>query len=323
MTVIKTNHFSTGHFKLLIDGKPVTSFIKSVEGGLVNAQSVEEPLGQYNVRGRHLGTREIEPISIEFGMSGAKWCLDLVDDFINKRKHHRLSGEIYHADANMVAQYMFTFSNAVITELTLPKLDAGGKETLFCKIKIQPQDVTFKLGDQRKLNQDPLGRQKAWHTSNFRVTLDRVGELKYCTSVESMSLKLGHKPMQLGDQFRPDVVPTKIEMPKLSITQPLLRSGGLIDWYHKAVANQLSAGDPDAEQLAPSSGSSGYETSGSIEFLDATLKEVLYTVELDGVGMEKFSIPKSEANQSGTKMAKFDFYVTTMKVKSNGGGFKT
>lgn len=321
--LIKQNHFSTGHFKLLIDGKPVTSFIKSVEGGLINAQSVEEPVGQFNLRGRHLGTREVEPIQIEFGMSGAKWALDLVDDFIHKRKHHRLSGEIYHADANMVSQYMFTFSDAVITELTLPKLDAQGKDTLMCKIKLQPQDVTFKLGDGRKLNPDPLGRQKAWHTTNFRVTLDNVGELTYVSSVEAMTIKLGHKPMQLGNHFRPDIVPTKVDIPKLSIVQPLIRSKALIDWYDKAVANQLKSGTADPDHLGTKKGSGGYETSGSIEFLDPTLKQVLYTVDMFGIGMEKFSIPKSEANASGTKNAKFDFYVTSMQVKSNGGGFKS
>lgn len=320
--LIKTNHFSTGHFKVVIDHKPITAYIKSVEGGLINAQSVEEPIGQYNLRGRHLGTREIEPIQIEFGMSGAKWALDLVDKFISDRKHHRLSGEIYHADANMVSQYMFTFSNAVITELTLPKLDAAGKDTPMCRVKLQPQDVTFKLGDHSKLSQDGLGRQKAWHSSNFRMTLDNIGELPFCTSVESMTIKLNHKPMQLGDHFRPDVLPTKVELPKLSISQPLLRSKPLIDWYQDAVANQLSPGTADAAEAGTEKGKSGYETSGAIEFLDPTLKDVLYTVELDGVGMEKFSIAKSEANAAGTKMAKFDFYVTAMKVKSNGSGFK-
>ena len=55
MPTTVNNHFSAGHFKLVIDGKPVTAYIKGVEGGLINAQSVEEPVGQYNLRGRHLG----------------------------------------------------------------------------------------------------------------------------------------------------------------------------------------------------------------------------------------------------------------------------
>ncbi len=317
------NHFTTGHFKLVIDGKPVTSFIKSVEGGLINAASVEEPVGQYNIRGRHLATREVEPLQFEFGMAGSKWVLDLVDQFVSGRKHHRLNGEVIHADANMVAQYLYAFKNAVVTELTLPKLDASSKETAMCKIKLQPEDVTFKLGDGRKLDQDPIFRQKAWHVSNFRINFDNGADARYVTSVESLTLKLGQKTMQLSDLFRPDVVPTKVDMPKLSITLPLLRAGKFIDWYQKSVANQLSPGTADAEGLGNAKTSGGYETSVSIEYLDGPLKETLYEVELFGVGMEKFSIPKSEANAAGTKMAKFDFYITSMKVKSNGGGFKT
>ena len=322
MAMIVNNHFSAGHFKLVIDGKPVTAYIKGVEGGLINAQSVEEPVGQYNLRGRHLGTREIEPLQIEFGMAGSKWVLDLVDNFISKREHHRLSGEVIHADANMIAQYVFTFSDAVITELTLPKLDAGGKDTALVKVKLQPQDVTFKLGDGRKLNQDSIEKQKAWHTSNFRITFDNGAEATHVTSVESMTIKLGHKPMQQGNHFRPDIVPTKVEMPKLSITLPLLRAGKFIDWYQKSVANQLNSGTADASSLGDAKGGGGYETSGSIEYLDPTLKKVLYTVEMFGIGMEKFSIPKSEANAAGTKMAKFDFYITKVNCKSNGAGFQ-
>ncbi|HVV83167.1 MAG TPA: phage tail protein [Kofleriaceae bacterium] len=316
-----TNHFSTGHFKLVIDGKPVTSFIKSVEGGLINAQSVEEPVGQYNIRGRHLGTREVEPIQIEFGMSGSKWALDLVDDFIGQRKHHRLNGEIRHADANMVTQFMYTFSSAVITEVTLPKLDAAGKDSLMCKVKLQPQDVTFQLGDATKLHPDPIGRQKAWTSCNFRVSFDNGADATYVSSVEAMTIKLGHKVMQLSDMFRPDVLPTKVDMPKLSINVPLMRAGDFVKWYQKSVANQLENGTPDADQLGTGKNAGGYETSASIEYMDATLSQVLYTVELFGVGMEKFSIMKSEANAGSVKMAKFDFYVTDIKVRANGGGF--
>lgn len=312
----QNNHFSTGHFKLTIDGQSVTSYIKSVEGGLINAQAVEEPVGQFNLRGRHLGPRDIEPITIEFGMAGAKWALDLVDQFIHGRKHHRITGEVHHADANMKSQYSFEFQNAVITEITLPKLDAAGKDSLMCRVKLQPQDIKFTLASGAKLTQDSIGRQKAWHTTNFRVTLDSVGELPYVTSVEALTIKLGHKPMQLPDMFRPDVLPTKVDMPKLSIVQPLSRSHALVKWYQEAVANQLGDGTADTEGAT-----GGYETSGSIEYLDQTLKQVLYTVEFDGVGMEKFSIPKSEANAPATKMAKFDFYITDIKVKANGGGF--
>ena len=323
MPIASNNHFSTGHFKLVVDGKQVTAYIKGVEGGLISAQTVEEPVGQFNIRGRHLATREIEPISIEFGMAGSKWVVDLVDKFISNRTHHRLNGEVVHADANMKAQYRYEFSNAVITEMTLPKLDAQGKETLLVKVKLQPQDVKFQLGDGRKLDPDPAsGSQKLWHTSNFRLSFDNGCDAKAVTAIEAMTVKIGHKAMQQGNQFRPDIVPTKVDMPKLSITMPLLKAGSFIKWYQNSVGNQLESGTPDADTLGIKKGSGGYETSGSIEYLDATLKKVLYTVDLYGIGMEKFTIPKSEANAAGNKLAKFDFYVTDVKVKSNGAGFK-
>lgn len=318
------NHFTTGHFHLVIDGASVTSFIKSVEGGLVGAQSVEEPVGQYNLRGRHLGTREIEPVQIEFGMAGATWALAIAEQFISQRKIKRLDGEIVHADANMVEQYRQEFVRGLLTEITLPKLDASSKDTAMIKVKLQPEHVKFKLGAGPKIKSDSFpSRQKAWHTSNFRITFDNGVDAKYVNSIEALTIKMGVKTMQQGNQFSPDVVPTKVDMPKLSITLPLLRAGGFIKWYEKAVANQEDNGTPDSQELGISKGGgSSYETSVGIEYLDQTTKDTLYTVTLMGVGLEKFSIPKSEANGAGTKMAKFDFYVTDMKVEANGSGFK-
>ncbi len=324
MTTNAKSHFTTGHFKLVIDGKAVTAYIKSVEGGLIKAAAVEEPVGHDNIRRRHLGTRECEPISIEFGMSGSRWVLDLVEQFISKRKHHRLNGEIVHADVNMVAQYRYEFTNAVITELALPKLAGNSKDPAMVKVKLQPQDVKFELGDGRKLDPDGIGKQKQWHTSNFRIAFDNGVDATRITTVEGMTFKLGHKTMQLGDKYRPDIVPTKIEMPKLSVTMPLLKAGGFIKWYEKSVANQQAGGEADASTLtkAGGKGTSGYETTGAIEYLDHTLTKVLYTVSMSGIGMESFSIPKSEANADGSKLAKFDFYVTEAKVEAAGSGFQ-
>lgn len=321
-TKFGNNHFATGHFKLVIDGKPVTAHIHGVEGGLISAAAVEEAVGQYNLRGRHLGTREVEALSLEFGMSGSKWVLDTIDKFIANRQTKRFSGEVIHGDTNMTAQYFYTFSDALVTEVTFPKLDANSRETAMLKVKLQPQDVTFQLGDGRKLDQDPVGRQKTWQCANFRINFDNGCDATYVSTIEAMTIKAGVKPMQLGDMFRPDNVPTRVEMPKLSISLPLVRAGSFIKWYKESVANQQSGGTADADGLGTAKSSGGYETSCSIEFLDPKLKTILYEIELFGVGMEKFSIPKSEVNAVAVKMAKFDFYVTSVKVKSNGAGFQ-
>ena len=315
MSVTKKN-FANGHFELQVytAGGPVTSLVKGVEGGLLKAASTEEPQAGYHLRSRHASTREIEPLSIEFAMAGARWALKQIEDIVNKREHNKVSGTIVHSDINFVEQYSYGFTDARMTECTFPKCDAKSKEYATIKTKLQPETIDFKLSKGNKLAPGNREKQKLWMCSAFRLTLDGYeSATNYATSVEALTFKVGAKPLQMGPFKLPEIIPSKVELPKLSFTVPMAYAGSLLTWYEQAIHKFKGLDDGQSKN------GGAFETTGSLEFLDPTHRKTVYEITFDGVGLEGASVLKSEANQAQTKMVKFDCYITTAKLNVAGG----
>jgi len=92
--------YSAGHFQLEIDGTPTSAFLKSVEGGHVRANVIEEPIGPLNQRIKHTSTTDIEPFTVHFGLAGANDILKWIQSSWRK-KWNRRNGQITHADFNL------------------------------------------------------------------------------------------------------------------------------------------------------------------------------------------------------------------------------
>lgn len=323
MSIINPKSYANGHFELRIDtagGAPITALIKGVEGGMLKAASVEEPQAAYHLRNRHASTREIEPLSIEFAMSGAKWALSLIEGVVNSQDHAKVSGSVVHTDFNFVEQYHYEFKQARLTEATFPKCDAKSKEYATIKTKLQPETITFKVGKGAKVPPGTTEKQKLWMCSAFNFTIDGYDSAtKWTTAVEALTFKVGSKAYQTGGFKLPEIVATKIEMPKLSFTLPLSHAKPLLEWYEQSI--QAEKGHQDGGQSLTSRGaaSSYYERTGSLEYLDPSHKKVVYAIDFFGIGVESVSVLKSEANQAATKMVKFDCYITTAKLNVSGG----
>ena len=309
MRSLSQKSFATGHFEVTIDGRKMTSFIKSVEGGLIKATSTEEATGPYHIKNRHLSTREVEPLSIEMGASGAAWALDVFDDFLSNRRHVRHTGTIVHADTNFREQYRYEFMRALLTEITFPpKLDGKSKDFATIKVKLQPEDIKFQLGEGAQVTPYTVDKQKLWTCSAFRLNIDGL-DTRHVTSIEPLTFKLGTKVFQKGGFKLPDYHPTKMDMPKLSFQIPLKFAGSVIEWYRSAVTSEEGTSD------------AGYERNGSIEILDQTRSKTIYEIELFNMGPEAFTLPRSEANKDEVKYCKFDAYISTVKPIKERRGF--
>jgi len=304
-TTKQSKNFGTGHFDVMIDKKDLTAYVKSVSGGLMKGSSVEEPHGPYQIKMRHLSTREITPIEIELGMNGTSWALQPIEDAINGKPWTRHEGEIIHADTNMTEQFSQEFKRALITEVTLPKLDAKSKDPANAKVKLQPEIIDFKHGAGNKIQPRSMDKQKMWTCNAFRLNLDGF-DMSRVMSVEALTIKTGAKPYQKGGSLVPEIHPGKIEWPKLSFVMPLGMCGPLIDWYEQSVVN---VGKDDQ--------AGGYLINGSIEFLDTKHEKTLYEIDLYGIGPEAFEIVKGDANADSIKTGKFDCFITSMKVFSS------
>jgi hypothetical protein len=290
--------YTGGHFELRIDDMPQSAFIKSIEGGWVKMNSVDEQVGSDNVRIKHATTVEVDPITIEVGMSQVDFLLKWINDSWIK-EYARHSGSIITANFDYCAEFEHWFYDALIEETSIPTLDASSKDALFLKVKIRPERIEYKPGDGNKLQAVEKAKQKLWTASSFRLVIDGV-DTSHVNKIEGFTVKQGIKPLAAGPFRLPQLEPTKIDFPDLSFHITQKYADDVFKWYKDVVIDGKK--DPVAERT------------GAIEFLSPSRQDVLLRIKLNEVGIKQFSRPKMEANQDAIARCKVDLFVGSMEL---------
>lgn len=298
MPALNGRSFSAGHFGLELDGYKVSAYIKSVEGGFPKANVTDEAVGPDVLHAKHLSTREIEPFSIELGMSGCKSMLMWIQDSWNN-KFNRRNGQVAHADFNKYGQFEHHFTDALIMETAFPSLDGSSREPGYLKVKFLPEQIETKQVQTARILAEISANQKMWHNNAFRMKIDGI-DMSKVSKIDGFTIKQGVKAMHTGRSLWPELEPTKIEFPDLSVHLALAFSKPLMDWYDEMVRKGVK--DPSLEKT------------GAIEFLTPDLGTTIFTVKLAQVGIRNFTINRSEALQDAIKRAKVDLYVGKMEL---------
>jgi hypothetical protein len=294
--------YTAGNFSLTIDHDDgqSTSYLKTVDGGFINAAIVDEPIGGDVQRVKHTSVASIEPISCEFGLAGAWPVLQWVQDSWNK-DFSRRNGEVTHADFNLNETYSHQFSDALITETTFPGLDGASKDPALIKLKFLPERVITKHSTGTNVNDRKVpGKQKLWLCSGFRFAMDGLDEMGFVNKIESFTIKQGVKQFYTGADRFPQIEPTKLEFPNISCTIAQGHAAGIQKWYEQCVANGLA--DPKSQRT------------GSLEFLAPDKSEVLFRINLYECGLLSFKIMPSTANSAEIKRAKFELFASRMEL---------
>jgi hypothetical protein len=298
--------YSAGHFELQIDGMPTTAYLKSVDGGYVKASVVDEPIGPHNMRVKHTSTVDVEPFTIDFGLSDANSVLLWIQASW-RRKAFRRNGQVTHADFNMIRTFEHEFYNALIAETTFPTLDGASKEQAYIKIKVQPETVASKQvngSPAQRIGSQINPKQKMWNCSAFRLTLEGIRGLEFANKIDSFTIKQGIKKFYIGAERFPQIEPTKIDFPNITGTISEKHATGLHEWYTRSIVT----GQNDHKA----------QTSGSLEFLSPDRGKTLFRINLYEVGLSSLSINKSDANADQIKRAKFELYVGRMDIDGPG-----
>lgn len=307
MTVDKRS-YTSGHFELLIDGHASTAYLKSVDGGFAKAQLVDEPVGPSNERIKHTSVVDIDPFTIDFGISGADDILRWIQSSWNK-KYGRRNGSVSHANFNLKKTFEHEFREALITETSFPALDGSSKEAAYMKIKVQPEYVRAKKLAGNEVAKGNLGqKQKMWMASGFRLNIDGIDETRYTNKVEAFTIKQGIKKLYTGQERFPQIEPTKIEFPNITGTIALEYADKLIQWHDKYVMAGQS--DPKAQKT------------GSIEFLTPQRDKTIFSINMYEVGIQSLQVLPSQANQDAIKRVKFELYVGRMDLDASSLGLE-
>lgn len=296
--------YAAGHFELVIDGHKTTTYLKSVDGGWAKGNFTDDPMGGDSKHSKHLSTVDVDPLSIEFGMSGASQVLEWIQGSWN-RKWSRRNGQVTHANFDLKQTFEHWFYNALITETTFPTLDGSAKEGAYIKVKIQPETVVTKtVPASTQLSSQYSVKQKLWVPSAFRFTLDQMDDLQYANKIESFTIKQGIKKNYTGADRFPEIEPTKIEFPNISGTIALGYADKLLQWHH----DYIVSGKKDKQA----------QMTGALEFLSPDRKSTIFRINLFNVGLASAQVVQSTANKEEIKRVKFDMFVGSMTLDGAG-----
>lgn len=296
--------YTSGHFLFRLDGSKDTSWLKSVDGGGVKGSVTEENVGPDSFQLKHVATVEIEPLSFEIGMSASSPVFQWIQDSW-KRKFSRRNGEVVHADFNLSSVLEQPFEDALISEVTFPALDGSDKNPAYLNVKLLPERIKLVPGNGRKLQGEETPKQKLWTPSSFRLDIDGV-DCRHVNKIDSFTVKQKIKPLYTGKNRYPELEPTGVEFPKLNLTVAAAYAGGFIEWYNKLVVE----GDQDPRQ----------QKTGSIDFLDPSTNQEIFSVQLNKIGINHLTIEKSEANAESIKRCKIELFVESMDLNIGASG---
>ena len=291
---------TAGRFSLEIDGYNA-GFLKKFSGMAMEADIVSNDLGPDNVQKKHVSNIKWTPGKATVGIGMGKGMYDWIQAAFDKG-YMTKNGAFTSADFNYKAMSRLDFMNALITSVTVPKLDGSSKDAAYFDVEFEAEQVRWSKGDQSDIRGKIGPKQKAWLCSNFRVEIGSLPCSRVAT-VDSFTWKCSVSADQIGIFREPTKHPAKVTVPeiKLSISHA----------DHDAWAQAAKKWFVDGHHLESD------EMTGRIVFLDPNMTDELGEVELQNVGFKKFSDEDSEANSEKIKRFNVELYVEKMKFKIN------
>ena len=176
------------------------------------------------------------------------------------RQAERKSGAVVYLDASSREVCRLSFSNALITEVGFPALEAGQNEPAIMTVRLTCASTRrHRDSAGRTYNLNP-NRGPSWLVSSFRLNLDGLGETTSRTvRIEELIVR-GPNPGSLA-------------VPDLVITFPASSGQPMEAWLEDFV---IKGNNGDAQKK-----------SGTLEWLSPDLREVFGTLSFEHLGIHR------------------------------------
>ena len=290
--------YAAAHFAFALDGNEDCGVIRSIEGGGVKVDATSYRYGFGHETWRALGKPKFEAIKLQVGMGLGAPFYDWISKFFTGQTV-RKNGAIIAADFKYQERARREFSDAIISEITLPALNASDKNAAYLGVAIAPEKILFKKGGGRTIGPAKgMEKQKLWTSCNFRLTIDGFDDAcKRVTKVDAATIKMNVIEHHVGGQLEPYKFGSRIDYPNLTFSVPEADVQPMID-KTQAYWN---------EKKRPAN------FNGSLEYLDNTLA-VLATLSFNGANIISVTPDKSDATTEEIKMVKIEMYTEGMTL---------
>lgn len=292
--------YVAGKFALELDGV-FMGWVYKAEGGHAYSEVVTERLGPERIERKHIGNVKYEDITVQVGANMQKAFYQWMQETMAGQSS-RKNGAIIAADYDYRETERLTFTNALITEIGFPALDAASKEPAYITIKISPETTrrTKPAGTPAKLP-SVGGKQKQWLPSNFRLRIDGLEKAtSRVNKIEALTVKQKVATESVGETRDYAIEPATLEIPNLVVTFSEHEADAWYDWANSFIIQGENGADK--------------EKSGTLEFLAPNLKEVLFSLSLRGLGIFKLAPEKMEAGNEQIRRVKAEMYVEEMAM---------
>ncbi len=278
---LTSRSYSVGKTVLYSAGAPL-GYVQSSSCGTVGAPVVS------GEKGMHLGPASYEPCELTVGLGLEKELYKWINDAITgaqTRKDLALST----LDANFKEIGRLELRNALLTQFSLPALDAANKSPAYLTLTIEPQSLQSAKPSGATVSSTLAAKQKTLIPGNFRFDLGGKGLTKV-TKVDSWSFVVKSAGPDLGD---------------LAIT--VSESDPRMSDLEKMLQNFVIAGENGP----------GAETSAGITFLDSTQTTEIASMSFTGVGMREGQLGPSLGSGESVARREFAFYVNSAQLTVN------
>lgn len=290
--------YRIGAFAMTLGNDGYAGYIRKVDLGKVKGELVTHNLGGSNVQKKHIAKMSHDPISFEVGVGMGKALYDWIKSSF-EMKHVLRDGEILVGDHDYRCVRRIVFSNATITEISLPKFDAKGKEGLYFTIKIQPETVRMMDGDNKNIQVIVGDKQKQHQSTNFRVD---AGGLPTRNVMSIDALKWTQKVTEhaVGEHLESQYVPTAVEVGTYKVT---VASVDYTPWYEKANQWFMQGNRSEAQEMTH-----------EITILGPDAKQEVASIILENCGMTEFAFAALEANKDAVSSFDSTWYTERIKL---------
>jgi phage tail-like protein len=270
-----------GNFALSLDGGKNIGMLKAAQGGQIYGEPVAEPSGGATYQKKHIGNVKYADITMQMGIGMPTAFYQWIADSWNNGAT-RKNGAIILADQNFNAIRELDFTQALISEVGFPALDASSKDAAYMTLKLAPQS-TVNGKPRGTLSSIGGTKQKAWLVSNFRLQLGSL-DTQGVSKIDSFTIKqsMAQPSTDVGDVSELDPVlvvsvpaynvdPGVVDFPNLRVTLTEASAATWMAWYEDFIRNGNNSDD--------------YEKNGSISFLEPSNKTELGRIDLFNVGI--------------------------------------
>jgi tail tube protein gp19 len=292
------NSYAAGRFLLNLDGTLVN--LPTLGGGAIRGEIVTFRTGSGTLPVKRISAVKYEPFRLGVGMGMGQPLYDWIKAMVTGPPVSK-SGSFALTNARGKAEAYRNFRDALVQEVTFPALDASNKAAALFEITLSPSEIAHAPGDGADLKATVGAKQKKWLCSNFRFRLTGLEEAcKRVAKIDSFTVKQNIAEVASGSSSVRTKQPTTLEIPNLTITLAAADAKPWQDWFDDFVIKGNSG--------------AGNEKNGTIELLDASLKETLGTVTLVRCGI--FSL---EPGPTGNGVSRYvaELYVQGLDITLN------